>query len=124
MTCPFCDEAPPGLDKVYTRLVPDQHLPATPGHTLIIPRRHVRDWFEMTIGEQVATLKYLDRQRTHLAAMDPTITGFNIGMNIGADAGQTVFHAHTHLIPRRRGDVPNPRWGIARALILDRYKEV
>lgn len=123
MTCPFCDEQPSGLGLVYARRVPDQFKPATPGHTLIIPRRHVEHWFAMTTGEQAATLKFLERERRRLLAEDPSITGYNIGMNVGVDAGQTVFHAHTHLIPRRAGDVPDPRWGIARALILDRYEE-
>jgi len=121
--CPFCQNQPrsPSL-LVYAREVPEQYLPATNGHTLVIPRRHVVDWWHMTYAEQHETCRELERQRNLLMALDPTITGFNIGMNTGEDAGQTVFHAHTHLIPRRKGDVDDPRWGIARSIILERKR--
>lgn len=118
MTCPFCEDQAPGLLLVYARQVPDEFRPATPGHTLIIPRRHVDNWWGMTPEEQSQTCWELEWQRDLLRNQDPTITGWNIGMNLGPDAGQTVFHAHTHLIPRRHGDVPDPRYGIARSLIL------
>lgn len=86
--------------------------PVTPGHLLIVPLRHVPDYFSMSEAEK--------RDADELAAVladkikkeDDRVTGFNMGTNIGESAGQTVFHAHVHLIPRREGDCDDPRGGI------------
>ena len=86
--------------------------PATEGHTLIIPKRHVEDYFGISTAEVSATNQLLHRVKAKLCISDETISGFNIGMNAGDSAGQTVFHCHTHLIPRRDGDVENPRGGV------------
>jgi len=88
-------------------------------HTLIIPKRHVSDYFGLFQPEINATNKLIMGQKELLQDDDPTIDGFNIGMNCGEVAGQTIFHCHIHLIPRRKGDVENPRGGI-RNLILGR----
>ncbi|WP_345984838.1 HIT family protein [Sulfurimonas sp. HSL-1656] len=86
--------------------------PVTAHHTLIIPRRHVADYFELTQEEVAAMHALLQRQQVRLKALDGTISGFNIGINVGADAGQTIFHVHMHLIPRRQGDLSDPRGGV------------
>ena len=86
--------------------------PVTEGHTLIIPKRHVADYFGLSTAEVSATNQLLHLIKEQLSTGDETITGFNIGMNAGESAGQTVFHCHTHLIPRRDGDVDNPKGGV------------
>jgi diadenosine tetraphosphate (Ap4A) HIT family hydrolase len=86
--------------------------PVTAYHTLIIPRRHAADYFELTQEEIAAMHDLLHRQKARLLGLDKTITGFNIGINVGADAGQTIFHVHMHLIPRRRGDMDDPKGGV------------
>lgn len=87
-------------------------FPVTPGHRLIIPKRHAADYFDLYQSEISACNALLHQQRTELIANDASISGFNIGMNNGADAGQTIFHCHIHLIPRRRHDVERPRGGV------------
>ena len=96
-------------------------FPVTDLHTLIIPKRHVSDYFDMYQPELKAVQQLLESQRLELIKVDPSITGFNIGNNVGETAGQTVMHCHTHLIPRRLGDVENPAGGI-RGVIADKQK--
>lgn len=81
-------------------------------HTLFIPKRHVADYFGMSQAEINAINQLIRSQKKKLDEIDPTIDGYNIGMNCGETAGQTIFHCHVHLIPRRMGDVPNPRGGV------------
>jgi diadenosine tetraphosphate (Ap4A) HIT family hydrolase len=88
------------------------NFPVTELHTLIVPRRHAKDYFELTQEEVVACYNLINQLRLDLMEEDSSIEGFNIGMNAGEVAGQTVFHCHIHLIPRRKGDVENPRGGI------------
>ena len=85
------------------------------GHVLIIPRRHVADFFEMTDEEQAAVLDLL-RLARKLVRTKYSPDGFNIGANVGKAAGQNRMHVHFHLIPRYAGDVADPRGGIRRAL--------
>ncbi len=87
-------------------------FPVTEGHALVIPKRHVEDYVGLTLDEVAACHDLLHRLRTDTMARDDAFQGFNIGMNAGAVAGQTVFHCHIHLIPRRAGDVENPRGGV------------
>jgi len=87
-------------------------FPVTEGHTLLIPKRHVADYFGLVQAEVHAINRLMTEQKKLLQEADQTIEGFNIGMNCGEVAGQTIFHCHIHLIPRRRGDVENPRGGI------------
>jgi diadenosine tetraphosphate (Ap4A) HIT family hydrolase len=87
-------------------------FPVTQGHTLIIPKRHTADYFGLVQTEVHAINALMIEQRDLMGLDDSTIEGFNIGMNCGEAAGQTVFHCHVHLIPRRRGDVENPRGGV------------
>jgi diadenosine tetraphosphate (Ap4A) HIT family hydrolase len=87
-------------------------FPVTEGHTLIIPKRHVEDYFGLTEDEILACDELLKEVREDLQISYPNIAGFNIGVNAGKAAGQTIFHCHTHLIPRRVGDVEDPRGGV------------
>ena len=87
-------------------------FPVTPNHTLIIPKRHVSDYFDLYQPELNAIHLMLNARRQTVLENDPTITGFNVGINAGSSAGQTIFHVHVHLIPRRDGDVNNPRGGV------------
>ena len=87
-------------------------FPVTRYHTLVIPKRHVETYFDMTAKEKLACDELLTRFKNEILEFDVTVTGFNIGMNAGESAGQTIFHSHTHLIPRRDGDVEEPRGGV------------
>ena len=87
-------------------------FPVTDLHTLIIPKRHVADYFDLYQPELNAIHDLLSRQRQSIMHEDKSVTGFNVGINAGKSAGQTVFHVHIHLIPRRNGDVEEPRGGI------------
>ena len=84
----------------------------TEGHLLIIPKRHAEDYFSLTQAEKRDADALLRELRDELASADASISGFNVGVNCGEDAGQTIFHAHIHLIPRRKGDTPDPRGGV------------
>lgn len=81
-------------------------------HTLFIPKRHVADYFGLSQAEINAINQLIQSQKKKLDSLDQTIDAYNIGMNCGEAAGQTIYHCHVHLIPRRTGDVPNPRGGV------------
>ena len=87
-------------------------FPVTTHHALVIPKRHVLDYFELSTEELLACDALLKQLRLDILAKDSGVKGFNIGMNAGEAAGQTIFHCHIHLIPRRVGDVDNPRGGV------------
>lgn len=87
-------------------------FPVTEGHCLIIPKRHVATYFDLSRPELNACDDLLRQLKSGIQSADGSVTGFNIGMNAGASAGQTIFHCHIHLIPRRDGDVENPRGGV------------
>jgi ATP adenylyltransferase len=91
--------------------IEDQY-PVTQGHLLIMPYRHAEDFFSLTDKEQQHALVLLQSLKDKILKEDKTITGFNVGMNCGVSAGQTVMHAHIHLIPRRDSDVSDPRGGV------------
>jgi len=111
-TCPFCTV--PAEQRFYDGPLVygiwDSH-PVSPGHALLIPKRHVPTWFEATREEQAELLSAIEATR---AAIEQTHApdGYNIGVNIGAAAGQTVFHLHVHVIPRYAGDVKTPQGGV------------
>jgi ATP adenylyltransferase len=88
------------------------NYPVTPLHTLVVPRRHVRSYFDLYDPERRAINLLLDQARIRVLSSDKSVEGFNIGMNCGEVAGQTIMHCHLHLIPRRRGDVEQPRGGV------------
>ena len=87
-------------------------FPVTEHHTLIIPKRHVADYFDLYQPELNAIHQMIAEQRAAIRETDSSVLGFNVGINSGAVAGQTIFHAHIHLIPRREGDVVDPRGGV------------
>jgi diadenosine tetraphosphate (Ap4A) HIT family hydrolase len=87
-------------------------FPVTPLHTLIIPKRHLTDYFELSEEELLACHDLIHLLKANIQKEDLAVEGFNIGMNAGEVAGQTIFHCHIHLIPRRRDDVENPRGGV------------
>ena len=90
----------------------------SPGHALLILRRHVATWFDASRSEQVALIEAIDQAKS-IINREHAPDGYNIGMNCGAAAGQTVFHLHVHLIPRYQGDVADPRGGV-RHVIADK----
>jgi len=114
--CLFCDAQV--IDR--QRIVAENDLayatrdgfPVAVGHTLFIPKRHALDYFELVQAEVNAINALMADQKALLQREDPTIEGFNIGMNCGEVAGQSVFHCHVHLIPRRVGDVEKPKGGV------------
>jgi diadenosine tetraphosphate (Ap4A) HIT family hydrolase len=110
--CPFCTLP---QERIILQsdlaLVIRDGFPISPGHTLIIPKRHVGSFFEVTAEERDSLLHLLDEAK---AALDAKFhpAGYNIGINDGAPAGQTVPHLHIHLIPRYSGDTLDPRGGV------------
>ena len=113
MNCIFC-ELPSDrfIDVTKLSLVFRDAFPVTNLHTLIIPKRHVSDYFDLTGAEREEIQELLLKHKKLIEIEDRSVTGFNVGNNIGRSAGQTVFHVHTHLIPRRDGDVESPRGGV------------
>lgn len=111
--CPFChlDGRPVLASNDLAYAIADA-FPVTPLHALVIPHRHVEDYFGLTGEEREACARLIHQVREAILAEDPRVEGFNIGMNAGLVAGQTIFHSHIHLIPRRKGDVENPRGGV------------
>ena len=113
MSCVFCDLPIDRLiDETELSLVFRDAFPVTDLHTLIIPKRHVADYFDLTEVERTDMQMLLLKHKELIEIQDKAVTGYNIGVNVGASAGQTVFHVHTHLIPRRTGDVDAPRGGV------------
>jgi len=88
------------------------HYPVSKFHTLVISKRHVEDYFDLSKDELRACNILLKYIRDEILKEDSSVEGFNIGVNSGAIAGQTVLHCHIHLIPRRLGDVDDPRGGV------------
>jgi len=86
--------------------------PVTEMHSLIIPKRHIQDYFDLTKEELIACDQLIRSLKDEISNSDNSVNGFNIGINSGETAGQTIFHCHLHLIPRRTGDVDNPRGGV------------
>jgi diadenosine tetraphosphate (Ap4A) HIT family hydrolase len=116
--CPFCQSIAVVAEHNSVFAIKDNY-PVSKGHHLIIPFRHTENYFSMTDKEREDVTALLKALKSKLEEWDPTITGFNIGMNSGAVAGQTVMHSHIHLIPRRKGDTPNPKGGV-RGVIPDK----
>ncbi len=110
--CPFCSVEPGKImaQNELTMTVRDT-LPVSPGHTLILPKRHIASVFEATTEEVAALWDGLQQARTQLLR-EFSPDGFNIGINDGLAAGQTILHLHIHVIPRYKGDMPDPRGGI------------
>ena len=112
MTCPFCTlPSHRIIDSNEHGIAVRDAFPISPGHTLIIPRRHVGSFFEISAGERTYLLTLLDKAKA-VVEQEFKPDGFNIGINDGPAAGQTVPHLHIHLIPRFNGDIADPRGGV------------
>ena len=123
--CFFCNRAK--KESIYSSkflfVVRDNKFPVTKHHTLISPHRHVSDFFDLNSDELNDLANVLKKQRQLLLGLDKEITGFNIGVNVGVDAGQSIMHCHIHLIPRRKGDMDNPKGGV-RGVIPSKQKYI
>ena len=86
--------------------------PVSKDHCLIIPKRHIKDYFSLSQNELIACDELIKILKNEIINKDQSVKGFNIGTNIGKDSGQSIFHCHIHLIPRRVGDVKNPQGGV------------
>ncbi len=120
--CPFCDRiesSEPTAANDSAVAFPDG-FPVSDGHTLVVPRRHVFSLWELPPSELHSIWELVTEVRTFLASKHSP-DGFNVGVNDGAAAGQTIDHAHLHVIPRYLGDVPDPRGGI-RLVIPERAR--
>lgn len=112
--CPFCgiEKTDRVIERSGTMVAIRDKYPVTERHTLIIPLRHTPDYFSLTPEEKNDLDDLIHRLKGTISEADPQVTGFNIGVNCGVSAGHTIMHAHIHLIPRRDGDIPNPRGGV------------
>jgi len=122
MECPFChpEQGREIIAESELAFAIYDKFPVNRGHVLIIPKRHYADYFELTVQEQTACILLLNEVKEFIShVFSPN--GFNIGINIGSAAGQTVSHVHIHLIPRYNDDVDDPRGGV-RGVIPDKQK--
>ena len=111
--CLFCNIKKSGLaDENALAYASYDTYPVSKLHCLIIPKRHVKDYFELNNDEVIACTNLIKKIKDEILLKDPLVKGFNIGTNSGKVAGQTVLHCHIHLIPRREGDVENPQGGV------------
>ena len=109
--CPFCETCNI-IAKNSLAIAFDDMYPIAKDHTLVAPLTHTLSFFDLDSHERNACLSLVDEMRRIVLEKDKTVTGLNIGINDGIDAGQTIFHSHIHIIPRRKGDVTDPRGGI------------
>ena len=111
--CLFCDSKKSGIahenDLAYASY---DSYPVSDHHCLIIPKRHIKDYFDMTNDELIACNDLIQIVKNEILSKDVNVKGFNIGTNAGKIAGQSIMHCHIHLIPRREGDVDNPQGGV------------
>ena len=111
--CLFCNIKESGVahenDFAYASF---DSYPVSKDHCLIIPKRHIKDYFELSKEELIACDKLVKIVKDEIISKDQSVKGFNLGTNIGKVSGQSIFHCHFHLIPRREGDVENPQGGV------------
>ena len=111
--CLFCDSKKSGIvhenDLAYASY---DSYPVSDHHCLIIPKRHIKDYFDMNNDELIACNDLIQIVKNEILSKDVNVKGFNIGTNAGKIAGQSIMHCHIHLIPRREGDVDNPKGGV------------
>ena len=111
--CLFCNIKESGLakenDLAYASY---DSFPVSEGHCLIIPKRHVKDYFDLSNDEIIACNDLIKEIKNEIIEKDSSVKGFNIGSNAGKISGQSILHCHIHLIPRRAGDVENPQGGV------------
>lgn len=112
MSCPFCElnQNDYLYENNYAFAIFDK-FPVNKGHLLIVTKRHVSNFFETTDNEKEAIIQLIDKCKLFLEKkFNPD--GYNIGINVGVDAGQTIMHLHVHLIPRYKGDIDDPTGGV------------
>ena len=111
--CLFCNIKESGVahenDFAYASF---DSYPVSKDHCLIIPKRHIKDYFELSEEELIACDKLIKIVKDEIISKDDSVKGFNLGTNVGKVSGQSIFHCHFHLIPRRDGDVENPQGGV------------
>jgi diadenosine tetraphosphate (Ap4A) HIT family hydrolase len=111
--CLFCNIKESGCahqnDLAYTSY---DSYPVSEHHCLIIPKKHVGDYFELSKDELIACDELIKIAKNEILTKDQSVKGFNLGTNIGKVSGQSILHCHFHLIPRREGDVENPQGGV------------
>ena len=118
--CLFCNSEKSGCahenDLAYASY---DSYPVSEYHCLIIPKRHIKDFFDLSNDELVSCNELIKIVKKEIINKDPSVKGFNLGTNIGKVSGQSIFHCHLHLIPRREGDIDNPQGGV-RSVIPDK----
>ena len=111
--CLFCNSKASGVayenDLAYASY---DSYPVSEHHCLIIPKRHINDYFELTNNEIIACNDLIRIIKNEILNKDQTVKAFNIGTNVGKVSGQSIMHCHIHVIPRREGDVENPQGGV------------
>ena len=122
MTCPFCTLPQERIlyEDEYFLIIKDGY-PVTEHHSLIITKQHDLLLSNMSNKQLLYMHRAIRAAKDQIIELDSSVTGFNVGINEGADAGQTVMHFHCHIIPRRNGDMENPRGGV-RGVIPDKQK--
>ena len=111
--CLFCNIKKSGLAKENNLAYASyDSYPVSEGHCLIIPKRHVKDYFDLSNEEIIACNDLIKEIKNEIIKKDSSVKGFNIGSNAGKISGQSILHCHIHLIPRRAGDVENPQGGV------------
>ena len=111
--CLFCNSQKSGLahenDLAYASF---DTYPVSEYHCLVIPKRHIKDYFDLSNDELIACNELIKIVKKEITNKDSSVKGFNLGTNIGKVSGQSILHCHFHLIPRREGDVENPQGGV------------
>lgn len=109
--CLFCKDAKGvSLENELAYSARDSYA-VSPGHTVVIPKRHVASFFDLTQEEVVACMALVNEEKK-LIDHEFNPDGYNVGVNVGSSAGQSIFHVHIHVIPRYKGDVENPQGGV------------
>ena len=120
--CLFCNIKESGLvkenDLAYASY---DSYPVSEGHCLIIPKRHVKDYFDLSNDEIIACNDLIKEIKNEIIKKDNSVKGFNVGSNAGKISGQSILHCHIHLIPRRPGDVENPQGGVRSVIPLKQH---
>ena len=120
--CIFCNVRKE--DMIYENkyaFVSYDSYPVSKFHSLIIPKRHIRNYFDLDEKELNACNQLIKKIRSKIEKDDNLVEGFNLGTNAGIVAGQTIMHCHIHLIPRRKGDVENPQGGVRAVIPLKQH---
>ena len=113
LPCPFCKIDPAAVVARYNSVYAiEDTSPVSDNHLLIIPLRHCETYFDLTAQERCDAHILIEQLRLKILNEDPAVDGFNVGINCGETAGQTIFHTHIHLIPRKKNDTPRPRGGV------------